>query len=73
MSFVYRQHIINYVAATTSFGLKQEYGLRFSENADEFGIYKSTPIVPGANRFFIIGCFITLTKKGKLNQLDKIN
>jgi len=29
--------------------------------------------MPGAKRWFLIGCFITLSKNKEINQLDKIN
>ena len=40
---------------------------------NENGTYNSAPILPSAKRFFVLVCFITLTKKGNANQLDKIN
>lgn len=71
-SFLYRQNIILYAAVTNIFGFKQGYGNTYATNADENGKYRSAPINPGADRFFLIACFITLTKKGEANQIDKI-
>jgi hypothetical protein len=71
-SFLYRPNIIFYGAITNVPGFKQEYGRRFSEQADENGIYRSAAIIPGYNRFYVVAILITLTKKGTENQLDKI-
>lgn len=71
-SFLYKPHIIIYGAVTNVPGFKQEFGRRYSEVPDESGIYRSTSIIPGSGRFYILACFITFTKKGNENQLDKI-
>lgn len=71
-SFLYRPNIIFYGAVNNVPGFKQEFGRRYAETPDDSGIYRSTTIIPGSGRFFILGCFITLTKKGDQNQLDKI-
>jgi len=71
-TLIYRNNVIFYFSATNVFGFKQEFGYRFAENRNEDGFYNKTPIIPGAKRFFVIGCFITLSKKGDVNQLDKI-
>jgi len=71
-TFLYRNNIIFFFSASNVFGFKQEYGYRFSSNKKDEGLYNKTPIVPGSNRFYVLACFITLTKKGNVNQLDKI-
>ncbi len=71
-SFLYRQNIIIYAAITNLFGFKQDYGYSFASIPDSEGIYRSAPIVPGADRFFLVACFITLSRKGEANQIDKI-
>ena len=71
-SFLYRQNIIIYAAITNVFGFKQEYGYSYSSTKNTEGIYRSSPIVPGADRFFLLACFITLTRRGEANQIDKI-
>lgn len=71
-SFLYKPNIIFYGAVTNLPGFKQEFGRRYSETPDESGLYRSATIVPGSGRFFILACFITFTKKGTENQLDKI-
>lgn len=71
-SFLYRQNVIIYTAVTNVFGFEQSYGYSYANTPDSDGVYKSAPIVPGADRFFIVACFITLSRKGEANQLDKI-
>ena len=71
-SFLYRQNIILYGAVTNLAGFKNEYGRTYSSLPDASGYYQSAAIQPSSNRFFVLGCFITLTRKGNANQLDKI-
>ncbi len=71
-SFLYRQNVVLYAAVTNVFGFKQGYGYSYSSTRDSDGLYKSTPIVPGADRFFLLACFVTLSHKGEANQIDQI-
>lgn len=71
-SFLYRQNIIIYAAVTNIFGFKQGYGYSFANSPDGTGVYRSAPINAGADRFFLVACFITLSRKGEANQVDKI-
>ena len=71
-SFLYRQNIIIYAAVTNIFGFKQGYGNTYASTKNPDGAYRSAPITPGADRFFLVACFITLTRKGEANQMDKI-
>jgi hypothetical protein len=71
-SFLYRQNIIIYAAVTNIFGFKQGYGNSYASEQNSDGVYRSSPIKQGADRFFLLACFITLTKKGEANQMDKI-
>lgn len=72
LSYLHRENIIFYFGITNLPGFKQEFGNRFADKPDQDGIYASEPIVPGAERFFVVACFITLSKRGDLNQMDKI-
>lgn len=72
-SFLYRQHIIFYGAVTNVLGFKNEFGQRYSDNPDVNGRYQGAAIKPSSNQFFVLGCFITLTRKGDANQLEKID
>jgi len=71
-SFLYRQNIIMYGAVTNVAGFKNEFGRTYASSRDVSGNYPGAAILPGSNRFYVVGCFITLTRKGIANQLDKI-
>jgi hypothetical protein len=72
LSYLHRENIIFYLGITNLPGFKQVYGNRFADTPGENGTYASEPVVPGADRFFVVACFITLSKRGDLNQMDKI-
>lgn len=71
-SYLYRENIIFYTSATNILGYEQSFGHEFSTVPNSNGVYEKRLITPPAPRFFIIGCFITLSKSGDKNQLDKI-
>ena len=71
-SFLYRKNIIFYGAVTNVLGFKNEFGRSYADTPDAGGNYPSAAIQPSSNRFFVVACFITLTRKGEANQLDKI-
>jgi len=71
-SFLYRQNIIFYGAVTNVLDIKNEFGERYSINPDSNGRYQGAAIKPGSNQFYVLGCFITLSRKRDANQLDKI-
>ena len=72
-SFLFRDNIIFHAAVSNVLGFKNNYGYNYSPIPDASGNYSRTEILPGANTFFFVGCFITLSKTGAENQLDKIN
>jgi len=72
-SFLYRQNVIFYASATNVLGFDQVFGYRYDAVPNSNGVYGRTPILPAAKSFFFVGCFITLTKNGETNQMDKIN
>lgn len=72
-SFLYRQNFIIYGAVTNVLDFKNEFGQRYSNIQDVNGRYQGAAIKPGSNQFYVLGCFITLTRKGDANQLEKIN
>jgi hypothetical protein len=71
-TFLYRQNIIFYTSLTNVFGFKNEYGYEFKDQTNTEGVYEKQAITPGADRFFFIGCFVTLSKDKKVNQVDKV-
>jgi outer membrane cobalamin receptor len=72
-SYLLKQHVIIYATVSNLLGSEQQYGYKYASMPDEEGVYRSAPIMPGAKRWFLIGCFITLSKNKEINQLDKIN
>ena len=71
-SFLYRQNVIIYASISNLTGFKQEYGYNYASFANDEGFYESIPVIPAAKRFYFIGCFITLTRRGEANQLEKL-
>lgn len=72
-SFLYRQNIIIYAGVTNVLDFKNEFGQRYSEAPDVNGQFAGTAIRPSSDQFYVVGCFITLTRRGQANQLEKIN
>lgn len=72
-SYLHKQNVIFYVSVSNLLGFEQEFGRKYASVPDSEGMYYSAPKLPASKRFFILGCFITLSKKGEINQLDKIN
>lgn len=71
-SFLYRQNIIIYAAVTNATGFKNEFGQSYSGTPDANGHYPGTSILPSSDRFYVLACFITLTRGGSKNQIDNI-
>lgn len=71
-SFLFKQNVIFYGAVTNVFGFKQGFGYTYASAKNPDGIYRSAPIYPGANRFFLVACLITISRKGETNQIDRI-
>jgi hypothetical protein len=71
-AYLHRQHIIFYTSLSNVLGAANTGGYRFASERNEAGIFESVPVRPGAKRFFFVGAFITLTKKGNANQLDRL-
>lgn len=72
-SFLYRQNVIIYASISNVPGFKQHYGYNYTSTPNADGVYEATPILPAAKRFFLVACFITLSRQGDINQMDKIN
>jgi len=72
-SFLYRDNIIFHAAVSNVLGFNNSFGYNYSPIPDANGNFSRTEILPAANTFFFIGCFITLSEKGTQNQMDKIN
>ena len=72
-SLLLKQNVIFYFTVSNILGYEQQFGHTYSSTPDAEGIYMNKPVLPGAKRWFLMGCFITLSKDGTINQLDKIN
>ncbi len=73
ISYLYRQNVIFYTSMTNVLGYKNVYGYQYKNTPNEFGQFDRQEIQPASDRFFFLGCFITLTKKGTANQLDSLD
>jgi hypothetical protein len=72
-SLLLKQNVILYFTVSNILGYEQQFGRSYASTPGPDGIYQSKPILPGAKRWFLVGCFITLSKDKSINQLDKIN
>lgn len=72
-SLLLRQNVILYFTVSNILGYEQQYGRSYAATPGPDGIFNSKPIMPGAKRWILLGCFITLSKDKSINQLDKIN
>ena len=72
-SLLLRQNVILYFTVSNILGYEQQFGRSYAAAPSPDGTYNSKAILPGAKRWFLLGCFITLSKDKSINQLDKIN
>lgn len=72
-SLLLKQHVILYFTVSNILGHEQQYGRSYASTPGPDGIYLSKPILPEAKRWFLAGCFITLSRDRSINQLNKIN
>ena len=72
-SFLHRENIIFHAAVSNVLGFNNGFGYNYSPIPDANGTYHRTEILPAAKHFFFVGCFITLSRHGARNQLDKLN
>ncbi len=72
-SLLLKQNVIMYFTVSNILGYDQQYGQSYASSPGPDGIYSSKSILPEAKRWFLVGCFITLSKDKNVNQLDKIN
>ena len=50
-----------FAQVTNVFGAEHIYGYRFASTPDQFGFYRSEPILPVSKRFFLIGIHLSFT------------
>jgi hypothetical protein len=71
-SFLLKQNVIFYFTVSNILGYDQQFGQTYAATPGPDGVYLSKPVLPGAKRWFLLGCFISLSKDKTINQLDKI-
>jgi len=72
-SYLYRNNIIFYASISNVPGFENINGYSYSPITNGQGVHERAAQLSYAKRFYFIGCFITLSKKGSENQLDMIN
>ena len=72
-SYLYREHIIFHASVNNVPGWRNVFGYNFADQPGANGQYASVPVRPDSDRFFFVGCFITLSKGMMKNQLDQLN
>jgi hypothetical protein len=72
-TYLHRNNIIFYASVTNVLGFENVNGYHYAPEPDANGYWDRSAQLPYAKRFYFIGCFITLSKKGTDNQLDQIN
>jgi len=72
-SLLLKQNVILYFTVSNILGYEHEFGRSYAAAPGPEGNYYSKAILPEAKRWFLVGCFITLSKDKSINQLDKIN
>ncbi|MFK8102163.1 MAG: carboxypeptidase-like regulatory domain-containing protein [Saprospiraceae bacterium] len=63
LTTLWGQSTVIYVAINNLPGFKNNFGQRFSQQANADGQFSSIPIEPGAKRFFLVGAFVTLGQR----------
>lgn len=72
LTYLHRENIIFYAAVSNVPGFRHSFGYRYAEIPGNDGSYAGEEILPSAKRFFVLACFISLSKRGDANQLDEI-
>lgn len=72
-SFLPKPNVVVYASVSNVLGFKNSYGYQFSPIPDVDGHFASHELLPAADNFYFLGCFITLSRKGELNQVDQLN
>ncbi|OMP31329.1 TonB-dependent receptor [Mangrovimonas sp. DI 80] len=63
---------ILYLSVNNVLGIKNVNGYQYTNSPDMNGQYHRRALLPGADQFFFIGFFWTISDDGKSNQLDKL-
>jgi len=72
-SYLPKPNVVVYAAVTNVLGFKNSFGYQYAPMPDATGHFASHELLPASDRFFFLGCFITLSRNTGLNQVDKLN
>jgi len=72
-SYLPKPSIVIYASVSNVLGFKNSFGYEYAPVPDAMGHFASHELLPAADRFYFLGCFITLSRKTGLNQVDKLN
>lgn len=63
---------ILYFGINNVFNIKNEFGYRYAENRNQYGMFGREPILAQNNQFFFVGFFWTISTNKSKNQLDQL-
>ncbi len=72
-SYLPKPSIVIHASVSNVLGFKNSFGYEYSPYPDAMGHFASHELLPAADRFYFLGCFITLSRNTGLNQVDKLN
>ena len=72
-SYLPKPNVVIYASVSNVLGFKNSFGYEYALVPDASGHFASHEILPAADRFYFLGCFITLSRNTGLNQVDKLN
>ncbi|MFH0843684.1 MAG: TonB-dependent receptor [Bacteroidota bacterium] len=55
-----------YAQVSNILGIENIFGYRYADLPDEYGVYKSEPIIPVSRRFYLFGLFVSFTGKPEM-------
>jgi hypothetical protein len=55
-----------FAQVTNILGSDNIFGYRYSTRPDEYGVYKSEPVIPVSRRFYLVGLFVSFTGKPEI-------
>ena len=71
-AYLISQQQILFFSANNILGISNINGYQYADAKNQSGIYDSKALRPAADRFFFIGFFWTISKKGNYNQLNNL-
>ena len=71
-SYLPKPYLIIHFACNNVLGRDNRFGYQYANQANEEGVFASSPIMQGAPRFLFLGVFLTLSKDKSANQLNNL-